>query len=575
MGKTSTKARAEKADGPAPLEEGVLHYMPISDVIPTKDNQRKIDPKDPALREMAETMKVHGVIQPVAGRPHPTKTGKVELRAGERRYLAAKIAGLKVIPVFVRRLDEQQAQEVTAIENLHRKDLTILEQAAVVQLLLKRKWPIEEIAAHLGKIESWVARRAQIAKLDKVWLTEMAKANSFTVLWSASHFELIARLPTATQKVAHEELTHELRFNDDVVVSVPELQRTLSRMTRALDLAPWDVDDAGLVPKAGACLACPKRSSCDPLLFEDMVEDQKTKGDRCLDDVCWNTKTLAMLKTKIAEAKTKHGGSLVISGDIHNSEMGKMVREWLGEQGWKPNHAFQSAKKSERGAAPVFDAVTGKVSYKKAWDHAGSGRKKKDRPVDPKTGKPKPKPVAERRKDLERRRQAWIVEQLRTEILPKTSWDKLPARSQTLSVMAALVSEFGTDSREEYGGSNGAADWKRVEARFKSSKKSDLHSATLLWKKVRPVLERRLRYNTLDTLPVGDAQALARLIDWDWEDLMKQAADEIPEPKSWAKLKPDGTSNSEKKTEKKTDKPKVKKTPGTKKNTRKKAAGRT
>ena len=77
-----------------------LKWVPIMDVVLTKDNQRTIDPKDPDLLEMSATMKQHGVIQPMAGRPHPKKKGKIELRAGARRFHAAQLAGLTEVPIF-------------------------------------------------------------------------------------------------------------------------------------------------------------------------------------------------------------------------------------------------------------------------------------------------------------------------------------------------------------------------------------------------------------------------------------------------------------------------------------------
>jgi ParB/RepB/Spo0J family partition protein len=524
------------------MSKGSLKFVAIGDVVLTKDNQRTIDPKDPDLLEMSATMKQHGVIQPMAGRPHPNKKGKIELRAGERRFHAAKIAGLKEVPIFVRELDDQAAQEITAIENLHRKDLTILEQAAEVALLLKKKWPTAEVAAHLGKTEGWVMRRAQISKLDAIWKKEMAKPDSWTALWSAAHYELIARLPAPTQQIAFKDLTDRYGYRGGAeTIAIADLEKDLAELTRSLDKAPWDLTDAGLVPKAGACSACLKRSSCCPLLFEEMEQEKTAKGDRCLDDGCWSAKQIAVLKKTIADAKSTHGAKLVISGEIHRRNTGKSVVEWLNENGWQANHHFDSAKKSDRDSFPVLDATTGKVSWKKKFSSGSSSSPKTARPVDPDPGKPKLKTLAQRRKELQDRRDAFVIKHLQEKVLAKQTFAALPVESKSLHIMAALVSVFGTDGREDYGGGRAAvAQWERVEGRSKPSKTAQAETAETLWGKVRPVLELRLRFSSLVHLPACDAEKIAKLIGIDYKMLQAKAADEIPEPKSWAKLGTDG-----------------------------------
>ncbi len=524
------------------MSKGSLKWVPIMDVVLTKDNQRTINPKDPDLLEMSATMKQHGVIQPMAGRPHPKKKGKIELRAGARRFHAAQLAGLTEVPIFVRDLDDQAAQEVTAIENLHRQDLTILEQAAEVALLLKRKWPANEVAAHLGKTEGWVTRRAQISNLDTVWKKEMVKPDSWLALWSAVHFELIARLPAPTQQTAYKDLEDRYGFRGgDEGIGIVELKNELAQLTRSLENAPWDVKDAGLVPKAGACSACPKRSSCCPFLFEEMEQEKTAKGDRCLDDGCWNTKQIAVLKKTIQDAKTKHGSKLVISGDIYRVNMGTAVAEWLNASGWQANHLFDSAKKSERSSFPVLDAATGKVGWKKKWSAGSSSSPASSRPIDPATGEAKPKTLQQRRKELMDRRHAFVIEHLQEKVLSKQTFVALPKESQSLHVMAGLVSVFGTESNAHFGGGRGAVtEWEKAEARSKPGKKAQAETAEILWGKVRPVLMSRLGFSSLAHLPAHDAEQVAKLIGLDWNILLNKAEAEIPEPKSWARLGADG-----------------------------------
>ena len=554
------------------MSKGSLKWVPIGDVVLTKDNQRSIDPKEPALLEMAATVRAHGIVQPMTGRLHPKKKGKIELRAGERRYHAAIMADLKEVPIFVLELDDQAAQEITAIENLHRQDLTILEQSAEVALLLKKKWPTGEVAAHLGKTEGWVMRRAQISKLDVVWKKEMVKPDSWIAAWSAAHFELIARLPKPSQQIAFKDLQDRYGYRGSAeTIAIADLEKDLAQMTRSLDKAPWDLTDAGLVPKAGPCSACPKRSSCCPLLFEEMEQEKTAKGDRCLDDGCWSAKQIAVLKKKIADAKSTHGSKLVISGEIHQRKAGQAVVEWLNKNGWQANHHFDSAKKSDRSSLPVLDATTGKISWKKRWSSGSSSSPKSKRPVDSDTGKPKPNTLALRRKGLQDRRDAFVIKHLQEKVLAKQTFAALPVESKSLHIMAGLVSVFGTSDREDYGGGRAAVtQWERIEGRSKPSKTAQAETAEALWGKVRPVLEGRLRFSSLSHLPACDAEKVASLIGADWKELQKTAAAEIPEPKSWAKLGADGYPKGHA-TKKKAGK---KKAPATKKKASKKKASK-
>ncbi|MBI1831521.1 MAG: ParB/RepB/Spo0J family partition protein [Planctomycetes bacterium] len=175
-----------------------VEMIAIDRLVPTPDNRRKLF-SDASLRPLAQSIKSDGLLQPIVVRQHPTQANRFEIRAGERRWRAAKLAGLKEVPIVVRKLDNEQALAVTIAENLLRKDLHPLEEAEAIQLAFEREYDLKAIASRLGKSVGYLARRASLTKLSKAWRAEIMKPNSEASRLSAAHLELIARLPEATQ----------------------------------------------------------------------------------------------------------------------------------------------------------------------------------------------------------------------------------------------------------------------------------------------------------------------------------------------------------------------------------------
>jgi ParB family transcriptional regulator, chromosome partitioning protein len=103
MPRTSKKSKSAKAAVPTQVET-----VPIDRLVPTPDNRRK-PISDASVRSLAQSIRNDGLLQPIIVRPHPTQSDYFEIRAGERRWRAAKLAGLKEVPVVVRKLDNEQA----------------------------------------------------------------------------------------------------------------------------------------------------------------------------------------------------------------------------------------------------------------------------------------------------------------------------------------------------------------------------------------------------------------------------------------------------------------------------------
>jgi ParB family transcriptional regulator, chromosome partitioning protein len=144
-------------DGPRYAE------VPVADIAPNP-HQPRVHFEEESLTELAASIREIGVLQPVLVRP--LADGTFELIAGERRWRAARRAGLAVIPAIVRTTDDQGSMERALIENLHRQDLTPLEEAAAYQQLIEDfQLTHEQVAGRVGKSRSAVTNTLRLLSL--------------------------------------------------------------------------------------------------------------------------------------------------------------------------------------------------------------------------------------------------------------------------------------------------------------------------------------------------------------------------------------------------------------------------
>ena len=162
--------------GPAPEEEQMqendtLKNLKIIEVEPNRDQPRKNFDQE-ALEELAQSIKEYGLIQPIVV---TKKEGYYSIIAGERRWRASKIAGLKEIPAIIREDDERINQEISLIENMQREDLNPYEKAVGIKTLIDNyDMSQEEVAKKLGKGRSTIANWVRVLNLEPRVL-EMAK----------------------------------------------------------------------------------------------------------------------------------------------------------------------------------------------------------------------------------------------------------------------------------------------------------------------------------------------------------------------------------------------------------------
>lgn len=136
----------------------------INDVIPREDQPRKNFDTE-SLKELSESIKEHGVLQPVLVRPIGDQ---YEIIAGERRYRAAKLADLELLPVVIKEVTDNEAMEIALIENLQREDLSIIEEALAYKGMIENFGYIqEEVAKKVGKSRTHIANTIRILKLPQ------------------------------------------------------------------------------------------------------------------------------------------------------------------------------------------------------------------------------------------------------------------------------------------------------------------------------------------------------------------------------------------------------------------------
>ncbi len=150
------------APTPAPDNRERVQRVPLNQVRPSALQPRK-EFSDEALKELADSIREQGIVQPLIVREH---NGTFELIAGERRWRAAQLAGLPEVPVIVRVADDRAVLELALIENLQRENLNALEEAlGYAQLAEQFQLTQEEIAKKVGKSRAAVANATRLLKL--------------------------------------------------------------------------------------------------------------------------------------------------------------------------------------------------------------------------------------------------------------------------------------------------------------------------------------------------------------------------------------------------------------------------
>jgi ParB family transcriptional regulator, chromosome partitioning protein len=254
-----------------------------------------------ALGELAESIKMQGILAPLVVRP----VGQhFEIVAGARRYRAAQLAGLETAPVRIVELTDAQALETSIVENLQRRDVHPIDEAngfAALMRLDEPKYSVEQIAAKVGKAPAFILARLKLVEL----VPAVVEAFSQDEI-GLGHALLLAKLQPAQQEEALAACYQEQYTNGSkakrVLLPVRHLQQWIEHnILLELASAPFSKEDAALVPEAGACLDCPKRTGHNTLLFAEIGANQP---DSCSDPKCYAAKVDAHVRQTVA-AKPK------------------------------------------------------------------------------------------------------------------------------------------------------------------------------------------------------------------------------------------------------------------------------
>ena len=542
MPRVKTKKRKPKAE--------TLRTVPVERLVPTPDNRRK-PISDASVRSLAQSIKNDGLLQPIIVREHPTQADRFEIRAGERRWRAAKVAGLKEIPVIVRELDNEQALAVTIAENMLRQDLHPLEEAGAIQLAIDREYDLKAIASRLGKSVGYLARRASLTKLSKAWQAEVMKPSSEASRLSAAHLELIARLPESTQNAIAEGDFWPVFGRG--FPTVDELRRVIDGNLRSLGAMPWDPGDETLDPKAGSCVNCPKRSSQQPMLFpeDDAAKNGKAaKNERCLDPACFDRKHVALVQRCECKYRAAHPNLRLV--EIGAGTMTPAIQEAFGDR-VERLYAPKLVKAGNPNAVPVMQVdgpKAGKLVFIDLGESiaaGGNGRTTRPRGAD---GKVVPLTMTERRARLQKRRDAFVVkhlhEFLRNLTLEKSLEIVSPSTQRRVSRKAgapvldlvALLAAFGSTKRADY--VDGGEAWKEYDSLRESEPN---HEAAAALVAVVQVWIKRLNIQGGHTVSAQaeDARRMCQILGLDFAAIEAEAVTAIPQPKSWASLNEDRT----------------------------------
>ncbi|MHB1699788.1 MAG: ParB/RepB/Spo0J family partition protein [Acidobacteriaceae bacterium] len=268
----------------------------LSVLAESKTNPRRTF-DDVALQELASSIRAQGVLSPLLVRPLNDRS--FEIVAGARRYRAAQLAQVNSVPVRIVQLTDAQAIEMSIVENLQRKDVHPLEEAQGFRALLnldEPKYSIEQIAAKTGKSPAYCLARLKLTELAPAVVEAFANDEI-----GVSHALLLAKLQPSQQEEAlaacfKEDWSAGGQRAKRILLPVRNLQFWIeSNILLILKDAPFDKRDAQLIPAAGSCVDCPKRTGHNKLLFSELG-----KQDSCSDPNCYQSKVSAHLAKTIA-----------------------------------------------------------------------------------------------------------------------------------------------------------------------------------------------------------------------------------------------------------------------------------
>lgn len=278
-----------------------LQYLAVATCHRSPTNPRKRFPSGP-MAELTDSVREHGVIQPIVVRPWPAEypaetdiAPEWEIVAGERRWRAATAAGVEWIPAIERTLSTAQVVELQLVENLQREDVLPSEEAEGYRRMIdEHGYTAERLAETVGKSRAYIYGRLKLMDLCPDARTALDDGKL-----SASLAQIIARIPAAQLQSDMITRTAGMSYR----VACDYLRNACST---ALSEAPWDPADPDMIAEAGPCTLCPHNSRNAPDAEADIGPDV------CTHLGCYDRKRAAAVERQKREAR--ESGQPVIDG---------------------------------------------------------------------------------------------------------------------------------------------------------------------------------------------------------------------------------------------------------------------
>jgi ParB/RepB/Spo0J family partition protein len=366
------------------MTQPALKYVPLPQLMESQHNYRRSHDEARHL-ELVASIREHGVLTPLIVRQVTQDPDWMhEVAAGHRRLRAARAAGVVEVPVVVREMTDREFAEIMLTENLQRVDPDPLDEADAYQAMIADlEYDVATLAARFGKSETYIRQRLVLVNIAP---EVRAALQAGTI--ELGHAVLLARTDATRQvKLLHEEILPAWKMSAAVTRStlddedgegtstqvidpartrttVGELRRIMARAFLPLAPVKWDRDDATLVPSAGSCTACPKRTGANPSLFEEL----DPADDRCQDEACYGAKRTAWLTARVSACRSQAPKLVAISTAYQRKlkSIDKLAVLRKGEE-------WESAKSGQRGTVPaiVVEISGADVS---SWDGLGELR---------------------------------------------------------------------------------------------------------------------------------------------------------------------------------------------------------
>lgn len=266
------------------IQVASVRNIPVSDITPSSLNPRKTFDQD-ALCELADNIKENGLIQPITVRKLAKGDDfKYEIVCGERRFRATQIAGMNEIQCIIKDLDDKQAFAAMIIENLQRKDVDPMEEAAAFhKLYTEGTMQVKEIAKILGKSSSYVVSRIQLNNVLPEYLPLLRNGNIYL-----NQLIEIAKLTKEQQEVLFRDC-----FTEASIARWPIKYITIDILHQWIDEHVMQYLDTADFPLGDATFSCGKDCEGCPFNTKNKPESYgDTARPRCMDMKCFRQKSL-------------------------------------------------------------------------------------------------------------------------------------------------------------------------------------------------------------------------------------------------------------------------------------------